>query len=86
MVFVKIYDFNLPGLYQVIVGFSILRLLAITGYLYTMYRLSKALKTAETGGRPTFSDFAGDFLLFCFFPIGVWVLQPRIQALPEPAE
>jgi len=77
----KGYESNIHVVYTMAMLFSVLRILAIVAYGYTMYRLAKALKTAESGSRPVFSDFAGDFLLFCIFPAGVWVLQPRIQAL-----
>lgn len=48
---------------------------------YCMYFIAKAMKTVETGKESTFSDFAGEFFLFWFFPIGVWILQPRINVI-----
>jgi hypothetical protein len=29
----------------------------------------------------TFSDFAGEFFLIWFFPVGIWIIQPRINKL-----
>jgi hypothetical protein len=51
--------------------------------LYIFYFVSKNLVLAETGEPASFSEYAGLFLLFCFFPIGVWVIQPRINRLYE---
>jgi hypothetical protein len=51
--------------------------------LYIFYFVSKNLVLAETGEPASFSEYAGLFLLFCFLPIGVWVIQPRINRLYE---
>jgi len=48
---------------------------------YCMYFISKALKVVELQKAVTSSDYIGDFLLFWFFPLGVWILQPRINKL-----
>ena len=42
---------------------------------------AKALKTVEWQKPVTFSDFAGEFFLIWFFPIGIWIIQPRINKL-----
>jgi len=51
---------------------------------YCLYFNAKALKTAELQKPLTFSDFAGEFFLLWFFPIGIWILQPRINKLFDP--
>jgi hypothetical protein len=48
---------------------------------YCLYFNAKALKTVELEKPVTFSDFAGEFFLLWFFPIGIWILQPRINRL-----
>jgi hypothetical protein len=48
---------------------------------YCLYFNAKALKTVELQKAVTFSDYAGEFFLLWFFPIGVWILQPRINKL-----
>ena len=48
---------------------------------YSFYFNAKALKAVECQGTVTFSDYGGDFFLFWFFPIGIWIIQPRINQL-----
>jgi len=48
---------------------------------YVMYFIAKELKTVELQRDVMFSDYIGEFLLLWFFPVGVWVLQPRINKL-----
>ena len=48
---------------------------------YGFYFVAKALKTIELQKTVKFSDYAGEFFLLWFFPIGIWVIQPRINKL-----
>ena len=48
---------------------------------YLLYFVSKSLVAAETAKPATFLDYAGAFFLIWFFPIGVWMIQPRINRL-----
>jgi hypothetical protein len=48
---------------------------------YCLYFVAKTLKTIEWQRPVTFSDYAGEFFLIWFFPIGIWFLQPRINKL-----
>jgi len=50
---------------------------------YCLYFISKAMKTLEWQKQVTFSDYAGEFFLIWFFPIGVWFIQPRINKIFE---
>lgn len=43
--------------------------------------VAKSLKTVELQKPVTFSDYAGEFFLIWFFPIGVWIIQPRLNKL-----
>ncbi len=58
-----------------------LHILSIFGILYSYYFVAKTYKTVELQREVTFSDFAGDFLLLMFFPIGIWVIQPKINSM-----
>lgn len=49
--------------------------------VYCLYFNAKALKTVEWQKPVTFSDFAGEIFLIWLFPIGIWVIQPRINKL-----
>jgi len=58
-----------------------LHLFSMFCIFYCLYFNAKALKAVEWQRPVTFSDFAGEFFLIWFFPIGVWIIQPRINKL-----
>jgi hypothetical protein len=58
-----------------------LHLFSMFCVFYCLYFNAKALKTVESQQLVTFSDFIGEFFVIWFFPIGIWILQPRINKL-----
>lgn len=58
-------------------------LLAMACLFYDLYFVSKSLALAETARPVSFYDYAGPFFLLWFFPIGIWIIQPRINRLYE---
>ena len=67
-----------PGLF----GLSILlNLFAMVCMFYLFYFVSKSLVLAETSKQASFYDYAGPFFLLWFFPVGVWIVQPRVNRL-----
>ena len=56
-------------------------LFAMLCLLYILYFDSKSLVLAEKDKPVTFRDYAGPFFLLWFFPIGVWIIQPKINRL-----
>jgi hypothetical protein len=48
---------------------------------YVLYFVAKSLKTVELQRRVEFGDYAGEFFLIWFFFVGVWIIQPRVNAL-----
>jgi hypothetical protein len=62
-----------------------LHLFAMFCIFYSLYFVAKTFKTVELQREVTFSDFAGEFFLFWFFPIGVWIVQPKINRMVEPS-
>ncbi len=54
---------------------------AVICMFYCLYFVSKTYKTVELQRKVTFPDFAGEFFLFWLYPIGVWILQPRINKM-----
>ncbi len=50
---------------------------------YCLYFVAKTFKTVELQREVTFSDFAGEFFLFWFYPVGVWIVQPKINKMVE---
>jgi hypothetical protein len=78
-----IYGFTVPKLFQS--GWSAvilpLHLFAMICLIYVLYFVSKCLALAETDRPEAFPRFAGTFLLLWFFPIGVWIVQPKVNRL-----
>lgn len=56
-------------------------LVAMVCIIYCMYFMARALKVVELQRPVTFGDFAGEFFLLLFYPIGIWLIQPRINIL-----
>ncbi len=50
---------------------------------YCLYFVAKTFKTVELQKEVSFSDFAGEFFMIWFFPIGIWVIQPKINKMIE---
>lgn len=67
-------------------GFAIIfpiHLFSMFCLFYVLYFTAKTIKTVELQRDVTFGDFAGEFFLLWFYPIGVWLIQPRINKLVE---
>jgi len=62
-----------------------LHLLAMACMIYVLYFVSKSLVLAETGKAASFSDYVGPLILFWFFPLGIWFVQPRVNRLYKAA-
>ena len=58
-----------------------LHLFSMLCIFYCLYFNAKTLKTVELQKAVTFNDFAGCFFLIWFLPIGIWIIQPRINKL-----
>jgi type IV secretory pathway VirB3-like protein len=58
-----------------------LHLCAMACIVYDFYFVSKCLALVHAGKPKSFSDFAGTFFLLLFFPIGVWIIQPKVNHL-----
>lgn len=52
-------------------------------YLYIIYFASKTIKTIEENRKVKFKEFQTDFILMCLFPIGIWILQPRVNKIAK---
>jgi hypothetical protein len=58
-----------------------LHLLCIVCLLYVLYFVSKCLVLVQTGKPVSFSEYAGPFFLLWFFPIGIWIIQRKVNEL-----
>jgi hypothetical protein len=80
----SIVNQNEPGPVQMLSFIGIifpLHLFSMFCIFYCMYFAAKTFKTAELQREVTFQDFAGEFFLIWFFPIGVWIIQPKINRM-----
>jgi hypothetical protein len=58
----------------------LLHLFSMFCVFYCLYFTAKILKSAETQIlQKSFGGFSEEFFLLWFFPIGIWILQPRIN-------
>ena len=75
----EINSFSLIGwpLYIIV----LLHLFSMFCIFYSMYFVAKTIKTAELKRKVEFGDFAGEFFLFWFYFIGVWIIQPKVNKL-----
>jgi hypothetical protein len=48
-------------------------------FLHYMTFPARVLKSIKTGKRASFADYIGYVALIIFWPIGIWLLQPRIN-------
>lgn len=60
-----------------------LHLFSMFCIFYSLYFVAKTYKTVELQREVKFPDFAGDFFLIWFFPIGIWIVQPKINKMIE---
>lgn len=58
-----------------------LHLLGMFCMFYNFYFVAKSIALAEGKRVDSFYDCAGAFFLLWFFPVGIWILQPRVNAL-----
>jgi len=61
--------------------FPLIILIAMCCIMYCLYFTAKIFKTCELHKKTKFSDFAGEFFLFWFFPIGIWIIQPKLNKM-----
>jgi hypothetical protein len=79
------HDINngpIPSLF--IIGFAVimpLHLFAMFCIFYCIYFVAKTYKTVELQKKVSFGDFILEFFLVWFYPIGVWILQPKINQM-----
>ena len=58
-----------------------LHLLSMFCMFYILYFSAKTLKTALLQRNVTFKDYAAEFFLLWFYIIGLWIIQPKVNAL-----
>lgn len=78
-----IYGINLlneAALFKFVLPLHVLSILCM---FYNLFFVAKTLKTVELQRLVKFSEFLGEFFLVWFFPLGIWLIQPRVNQLVQ---
>jgi hypothetical protein len=79
-------DFDPPST-GVIIGLVtsgiLLHLFSMFCMIHSLYFIAKTIKTIELQKEVRFSDFIGEFFMIWFYPVGIWIIQPRINKIYE---
>ena len=60
-----------------------LHLFSMFCIFYSLYFVAKTFKTVELQREVSFSDFVGEFFMIWFYPVGIWIIQPKINKMIE---
>lgn len=63
-----------------------LHLFSMFCMFYQLYFISKTIKMVVLKRPVIFSDFLGEFFMVWFLPLGIWVLQPKINEIVNGAK
>lgn len=63
-----------------------LHLFSMFCIFYCYYFTAKTLKSIELQREAHFQDYFGDLILFWFYVIGIWFIQPRVNKIVESNE
>jgi len=69
---------DFPAFHSLYFGFF---LVSICCFVYCLYFNARSFGAAELQRPVTFSDFASEFFLIGFFPLGIWFIQPRVNKM-----
>lgn len=58
-----------------------LHLLAMYCIFYTIWFIAKCIATVENKKVVVFENYAGYFFLLWFFPIGIWIVHPKVRKI-----
>ena len=67
-------------LFPMILILILLHFYSIFCMIFIMYFTAKTIKSVELQREAHFSDYILYFFLIWFFPVGVWILQPKINS------
>ncbi|MEM7655245.1 MAG: hypothetical protein AAF399_03885 [Bacteroidota bacterium] len=51
--------------------------------LYCLYFVAKTIKTTELQRKVKFSEYLGELIMIWFYPIGIWILQPKLNQMAK---
>lgn len=59
---------------------------SLTSFVWIATFTAKTLKANETNEEIDINDYFGDIFLIIFWPIGVWIIQPRLNKIFAPID
>lgn len=62
----------------------LIQLVFIFAFFACLWITAKWMKTHELKRPASIKDYLPEFILFRFFPFGVWVIQPKVNRLSKP--
>ena len=74
---------NLSAVGGIVAVIIPLHLFSMFCIFYSLYFVAKTIKTVELQREVSFSEFIGEFFMIWFYPIGVWMVQPKINKWAE---
>ncbi len=77
------FEQNVGSIFLIFAIVFPLHLFAMFCMFYMLYFTAKTFKTVELQREVVFGDFAGEFFLLWFFPVGIWIVQPKINKMVE---
>ncbi len=75
-----------PNVAMIGLGFAVimpLHLFSMFCIFHSLFFVAKTFRTVELQREVKFAEFAGEFFLIWFYPIGIWIIQPRVNKLIE---
>lgn len=72
-----------PDIGSIIVIVAVLHFTSMVCILLGLQFAAKTLRSVELGRLAKFSEYASEFILLWFSPIGFWILQPRLNRLMD---
>jgi len=72
---------NIETVLMLVAIFVPIHFFSIFCIYYVMYISAKIIKSIELNRNVSFGDFIGEFVMFWFYPIGIWFLQPKINRM-----
>ena len=83
MIYLNIFTFINPNSGSLFFAIFLLHLGAMYCICYNFYFISKSLAIAEKQEDVRFSEFSGYLFKLILLPIGLWVIQPKINKIHE---
>ncbi|MGB3344324.1 MAG: hypothetical protein WBA61_10455 [Aequorivita sp.] len=76
-------DENTEAFLKMVGVIMILGFLFTILYLISIFLIAKIFKIAKMGHAVTWADSILEFILLWFYPIGIWIIQPRVNKMMD---